>query len=92
MVFLHMINHNLCSEMIRKIKLLILILILHSNQGLSQTREIGGTGDFVDGIAAIVNDGVVLRSEVEDQVTMPEEFRKTRCATTTHWTIERGCS
>ena len=70
MVFLHMINHNLCSEMIRKIKLLILILILHSNQGLSQTREIGGTGDFVDGIAAIVNDGVVLRSEVEDQVTM----------------------
>ena len=70
MVFLHMINHNLSSEMIRKIKLLILILILHSNQGLSQTREIGGTGDFVDGIAAIVNDGVVLRSEVEDQVTM----------------------
>jgi len=56
--------------MIRKIKLLILILILHTNQGLSQTREIGGTGDFVDGIAAIVNDGVVLRSEVEDQVTM----------------------
>ena len=70
MVFLHMINHNLSSEMIRKIKLLILILILHSNQGVTQTREIGGTGDFVDGIAAIVNDGVVLRSEVEDQVTM----------------------
>ena len=70
MVFLHMINHNLSSEMIRKIKLLILILILNSNQGLSQTRELGGTGDFVDGIAAIVNDGVVLRSEVEDQVTM----------------------
>ena len=70
MVFLHMINHNLSSEMIRKIKLLILILSRHSNQGLSQTREIGGTGDFVDGIAAIVNDGVVLRSEVEDQVTM----------------------
>ena len=70
MVILHMINHNLSSEMIRKIKLLILILILHSNQGVTQTREIGGTGDFVDGIAAIVNDGVVLRSEVEDQVTM----------------------
>ena len=70
MVFLHMINHNLYLDMIRKIKLLILILILHSNQGVTQTREIGGTGDFVDGIAAIVNDGVVLRSEVEDQVTM----------------------
>ena len=70
MVFLHMINHNLSSDMIRKVKLLILLLILHSNQGVTQTREIGGTGDFVDGIAAIVNDGVVLRSEVEDQVTM----------------------
>ena len=70
MVFLHMINHNLSSDMIRKVKLLILLLILYSNQGVTQTREIGGTGDFVDGIAAIVNDGVVLRSEVEDQVTM----------------------
>ncbi len=70
MVFLHMINHNLFSEMNRKIKLLILILVLHSNQGVTQTREIGGAGDFVDGVAAIVNDGIVLRSEVEDQVTM----------------------
>jgi len=70
MVFLHMINHNLFSEMNKKIKLLILILVLHSNQGVAQTREIGGAGDFVDGIAAIVNDGIVLRSEVEDQVTM----------------------
>ena len=33
----------------RKIKLLILILILHSSQGVTQTREIGGAGDFVDG-------------------------------------------
>ena len=63
-------NHNLFSEMIRKLKLIILILILQSNQGVTQTRDIGGTGDFIDGIAAIVNDGVVLRSEVEDQVTM----------------------
>ena len=70
MVILHMINHNLFSEMNRKIKLLILILILYSSQGVTQTREIGGAGDFVDGIAAIVNDGVVLRSEVEDQVTL----------------------
>ena len=70
MAFLHSMNHNLFSEMIRKLKLIILILILQSNQGVTQTRDIGGTGDFIDGIAAIVNDGVVLRSEVEDQVTM----------------------
>ena len=67
MAFLHSMNHNLFSEMIRKLKLIILILILQSNQGVTQTRDIGGTGDFIDGIAAIVNDGVVLRSEVEDQ-------------------------
>ena len=70
MAFLHMINHNLFSEMIRYLKIVILVLILQPNQGETQTRELGGTGQLVDGIAAIVNDGVVLRSEVEDQVTM----------------------
>ena len=63
-------NHNLFLEMTRKLKLILLILILQSNQGVTQTREIGGTGEFIDGMAAIVNDGVVLRSEVEDQLTM----------------------
>ncbi|MBI32677.1 MAG: molecular chaperone SurA [Gammaproteobacteria bacterium] len=70
MAFLHTMNHNLSSEMIRKLKIVVLILILQPNQGVTQTREIGGTGELVDGIAAIVNDGVVLRSEVEDQITM----------------------
>ena len=70
MAFLHTINHNLFSEMIRYLKIIILVLILQPNQGETQTRELGGTGQLVDGIAAIVNDGVVLRSEVEDQVTM----------------------
>jgi len=70
MAFLHSMNHNLFLEMIRKLKLILLILILQSNQGVTQTREIGGTGEFIDGMAAIVNDGVVLRSEVEDQLTM----------------------
>ena len=70
MAFLHSMNHNLFLEMTRKLKLILLILILQSNQGVTQTREIGGTGEFIDGMAAIVNDGVVLRSEVEDQLTM----------------------
>ena len=47
MVFLHMINHNLFSEMIRKIKIIILVLILQPNQGETQTRELGGTGQIL---------------------------------------------
>jgi peptidyl-prolyl cis-trans isomerase SurA len=31
----------------------------------AQTRELSSTGDMVDGIAAVVNDGVVLKSELE---------------------------
>ena len=44
-----------------------LAIVLHSN-GYSQTRDLGGTGKLLDGIAAIVNDGVVLRSEVNEQL------------------------
>jgi len=77
----------------RKIKLLILILVLHSNQGVTQTREIGGAGDFVDGIAAIVNDGIVLRSEVEDQVTMIlRNLERPRCTNSSHRATKRRCS
>ena len=36
---------------------------------LSQTREIGGKGELIDRIAVIVNDGVVLQSQVDQQVT-----------------------
>ena len=70
MVFWHMMDHNLFSEMIKHIKIFILVLILLPSESDSQTREIGGTGEFMDGIAAIVNDGVVLRSEVEDQALL----------------------
>lgn len=33
----------------------------------AQTRELGSTGEFLDGIAALVNDGVVLKSELHDE-------------------------
>ena len=42
--------------------------IIFNTNIFSQTRELGGTGEFIDGIAAIVNDGVILRSEVEQQL------------------------
>jgi len=41
-----------------------------SSLAVPQTRDLGGTGEFMDSIAAIVNDGVVLRSEVETQLGM----------------------
>ena len=39
-------------------------LILSANQTWSQTRELGGTGELLDGVIAIVDNGVVLRSEL----------------------------
>jgi len=41
-----------------------------SSLAVPQTRDLGGTGEFMDSIVAIVNDGVVLRSEVETQLGM----------------------
>ena len=36
--------------------------------GWSQTRELGGTGELLDGIAAIVDNGIVLRSEFNERL------------------------
>jgi peptidyl-prolyl cis-trans isomerase SurA len=35
----------------------------------AQTRDIGGRGDLLDRIAVVVNDGVVLQSQIDAQVT-----------------------
>jgi len=48
--------------------MLATVAILWHTNGYSQTRDLGGTGKLLDGIAAIVNDGVVLRSEVNLQL------------------------
>jgi peptidyl-prolyl cis-trans isomerase SurA len=50
------------------ISVLATLAILWHTNGDSQTRDLGGTGKLLDGIAAIVNDGVVLRSEVNLQL------------------------
>jgi peptidyl-prolyl cis-trans isomerase SurA len=39
-----------------------------SLQATAQTREIQGQGQLLDRVAAVVNDGVVLESEVDDQL------------------------
>ncbi|MGI9330403.1 MAG: peptidylprolyl isomerase [Gammaproteobacteria bacterium] len=35
----------------------------------AQTRELSSSGQLLDGVAAVVNDGVVLKSELQDELT-----------------------
>jgi peptidyl-prolyl cis-trans isomerase SurA len=44
-----------------------------SLQSFAQTREIQGNGELLDRVAAVVNDGVVLESEVDDQLASVKE-------------------
>jgi peptidyl-prolyl cis-trans isomerase SurA len=37
---------------------------------VASSAELSETGEFIDGIAAIVNDGVVLKSQVRDQMSL----------------------
>ena len=39
----------------------------------AQTRELGASGELLDGIAALVDDGVVLKSEVADRIQIVAE-------------------
>jgi len=50
------------------ISLFTTLALLSHSTGYSQTRDLGGTGKLLDGVAAIVNDGVILRSEVNEQL------------------------
>jgi peptidyl-prolyl cis-trans isomerase SurA len=42
--------------------------MLPPDPAISQTRELSSSGELLDGIAAIVNDGVVLKSELEIEI------------------------
>ncbi|HNR22672.1 MAG TPA: peptidylprolyl isomerase [Steroidobacteraceae bacterium] len=44
-----------------------LLAILAAGASHAQTRELSAAGELVDRVAAIVNDGVVLRSELDEQ-------------------------
>tara|TARA_B110000438_G_scaffold195093_1_gene186728 strand:+ start:45 stop:1364 length:1320 start_codon:yes stop_codon:yes gene_type:complete len=52
------------------LKIIVCITMIFNTNLHAQTRDLGGTGKFIDGIAAIVNDGVILRSEVEQQLNL----------------------
>jgi peptidyl-prolyl cis-trans isomerase SurA len=39
-------------------------------QAAAQTRELGSSGELLDGIAAIVDDGIVLKSELEQRLAL----------------------
>jgi peptidyl-prolyl cis-trans isomerase SurA len=47
----------------------LLIALVGANDALAQTREIGGRGELLDRIAVVVNDGVVLQSQIDAQTT-----------------------
>ncbi len=47
-------------------------LLLQSEAG-AQTRELATKGALLDRVAAVVNDGVVLNSELDDQITIVGE-------------------
>jgi peptidyl-prolyl cis-trans isomerase SurA len=65
-----MINFNRSSTITA---LLLLTAAAVSLPCFAQTREIEGKGQLLDRVAAIVNDGVVLESEVDDQMTAVKE-------------------
>ena len=53
--------------------LIPLLLVLLSAEAFAQSRELATSGVLLDRVAAVVNDGVVLKSEVDEQVQMVTE-------------------
>ena len=52
------------------------LALLGAGTAHSQTRELTTTGDLLDRVAAVVDDGVVLQSELDEQVIMITERLK----------------
>jgi peptidyl-prolyl cis-trans isomerase SurA len=53
--------------------LMLLAALGFATRAPAQTREIEGQGQLLDRVAAVVNDGVVLESEVDDQLAAVKE-------------------
>lgn len=47
--------------------------LLLASQAWPQTRELGGTGELLDGVAAVVDNGVVLKSELSERLALVME-------------------
>ena len=54
----------------RYVKFLLLCTAFLAAGAFAQTRDIGGKGDLLDRIAVVVNDGVVLQSQIDAQITV----------------------
>lgn len=48
--------------------LLATSLLLTTGQAMAQTRELSSAGELLDGVAAVVNDGIVLKSELQEEL------------------------
>jgi peptidyl-prolyl cis-trans isomerase SurA len=55
------------------VSLALLAALAVSLQASAQTREIEGNGQLLDRVAAVVNDGVVLESDVDEQLSAVKE-------------------
>ncbi|MGD9599748.1 MAG: peptidylprolyl isomerase [Steroidobacteraceae bacterium] len=53
-----------------RLLLAALLAAFACGNAFAQTRELASGGELLDRVAAIVNDGVVLKSEVDEQVTL----------------------
>lgn len=73
MVFLAINNSVIACNQLKNIlysTALFAVLTISATQAWAQTRELGGTGSMLDGVAAIVDDGVVLKSELTQRVAV----------------------
>ena len=73
MVFLAINNSAMACNQLKNIlysTALSAALTISATQASAQTRELGGTGSLLDGVAAIVDDGVVLKSELTLRVAV----------------------
>jgi peptidyl-prolyl cis-trans isomerase SurA len=50
--------------------LLVCSGLVYGPQAAAQTRELGSTGEFLDGVAVVVDDGVVLKSELAERLDL----------------------
>jgi len=72
-VFLAINNSAIAFNQLKNIlysTALFAALTISATQAWAQTRELGGTGSLLDGVAAIVDDGVVLKSELTLRVAV----------------------
>jgi peptidyl-prolyl cis-trans isomerase SurA len=66
-------RRQLFTSALLKLTLSLGALTLVATAAHAQTRELATRGELLDRVAAIVNDGVVLNSELEDQVAIVGE-------------------